>query len=170
MRLSWKYLTTRQRKPVSAKTLRRIQVTPVSPAKLFLAEFRVYVIYCIVSTLTLFPAAMLFWKIKIHGSFLIILGKLAFDYGIDFEYGVGGTAKNMESVSVITYILYFPMLIFSGAPLPYEVIEKAVAGEPEAADTVLRHYTAHTKYLSMYKGISMKTHRTDEKQNWLKPY
>ena len=36
--------------------------------------------------------------------------------------------------------------------IPFEVIEKAVAGEPEAVDTVLRHYTAHIKYLSMYKG------------------
>ncbi len=36
--------------------------------------------------------------------------------------------------------------------IPFEVIEKAVAGEPEAVDTVLQHYTAHIKYLSMYKG------------------
>ena len=36
--------------------------------------------------------------------------------------------------------------------IPFEVIEKAVAGEPEAIDAVLRHYTAHIKYLSMYKG------------------
>ena len=36
--------------------------------------------------------------------------------------------------------------------IPFEVIEKAVAGEPEAVDAVLRHYTTHIKYLSMYKG------------------
>ena len=36
--------------------------------------------------------------------------------------------------------------------IPFEVIEKAVAGEPEAVDAVLQHYTAHIKYLSMYKG------------------
>ena len=36
--------------------------------------------------------------------------------------------------------------------IPFEVIEKAVAGEPEAVEAVLRHYTAHIKYLSMYKG------------------
>ena len=36
--------------------------------------------------------------------------------------------------------------------IPFEVIEKAVAGKSEAVDAVLRHYTAHTKYLSMYKG------------------
>ncbi|MCI8771217.1 MAG: helix-turn-helix domain-containing protein [Lachnospiraceae bacterium] len=36
--------------------------------------------------------------------------------------------------------------------IPFEVIQKAVAGEPEAVDAVLRHYTAHIKYLSVYKG------------------
>ena len=36
--------------------------------------------------------------------------------------------------------------------IPFEVIQKAVAGEPEAVDTVLRYYNEHIKYLSMYKG------------------
>ena len=35
---------------------------------------------------------------------------------------IGGIAKNMKSASVITCILYFPMLIFSGATLPFEVM------------------------------------------------
>lgn len=29
--------------------------------------------------------------------------------------------------------------------IPFDVIEKAVAGEPEAIDTVLRHYTGRIK-------------------------
>ena len=47
--------------------------------------------------------------------------------------------------------------------IPFDVIEKAVAGEPEAVDAVLRHYTAHIKYLSMYKG-----HINDDIQDRLK--
>lgn len=47
--------------------------------------------------------------------------------------------------------------------IPFEVIQKAVAGEPEAIDAVLRHYTAHIKYLSMYKG-----HINDYTQDRLK--
>ena len=35
---------------------------------------------------------------------------------------VGGIAKNTKSASVIACILYFPMLIFSGATLPFEVM------------------------------------------------
>ena len=36
--------------------------------------------------------------------------------------------------------------------IPFEVIEKAVAGEPEAVETVLRHYAPRIKYLSKYQG------------------
>ena len=36
--------------------------------------------------------------------------------------------------------------------IPFEVIEKAVAGEPEAIELVLQHYSPRIKYLSKYKG------------------
>lgn len=106
------------------KILKRFQVTPISPTKLLLVEFLIYVIYCIVSMLTLFLAAMLFWKIKIHGSFLLFLGSWLLTMVSTLSIGllVGGIAKNMKSASVIACILYFPMLIFSGATLPFEVM------------------------------------------------
>lgn len=96
------------------KILKRFQATPISPAKLLLVEFLIYVIYCIVSMLTLFLAAMLFWKIKIHGSFLLFLGSWLLTVVSTLSIGllVGG----------IACILYFPMLIFSGATLPFEVM------------------------------------------------
>lgn len=53
------------------KILKRFKVTPVNPVKLLVVEFTIYVIYCVVSMLTLFLFAMLFWKIKIHGSLLL---------------------------------------------------------------------------------------------------
>ena len=34
----------------------------------------------------------------------------------------------------------------------FEVVEKAVAGEPEAVNAALQHYTARIKYLSVYRG------------------
>ena len=74
--------------------------------------------------LTLFPVAMLFWKIKIHGSILLFLGSWLLTMVSTLSIGmlVGGIAKNMKSASVIACILYFPMLIFSGATLPVEVM------------------------------------------------
>ena len=39
---------------------------------------------------------------------------------------VGGIAKNIKMAGIIASILYFPMLIFSGATLPYEVMPTAL--------------------------------------------
>jgi ABC-2 type transport system permease protein len=39
---------------------------------------------------------------------------------------VGGVAPNIKIASVIASILYFPMLISSGATLPYEVMPAAL--------------------------------------------
>ncbi len=36
--------------------------------------------------------------------------------------------------------------------VPFEIIEKAVAGEPEAVNAVLQHYRGRMKYLSIYQG------------------
>ena len=36
--------------------------------------------------------------------------------------------------------------------IPFEVIEQAVAGETEAVNRALQHYTARIKYLSIYNG------------------
>ena len=47
--------------------------------------------------------------------------------------------------------------------IPIEIIEKAVAGEAEAIDAVLRHYAGHIKYLFTYRG-----HIIDDIQDRLK--
>ncbi len=36
--------------------------------------------------------------------------------------------------------------------IPFEIIEKAVAGEPEALNAVLQYYSPRIKYLSKYRG------------------
>ena len=106
------------------KILKRFQVTPVSPAKLLVVEFMIYVIYCVVSMLTLFPVAMLLWKVKIHGSFLLFIGSWLLTMVSTLSIGllVGGISRNMKTASVIACLLYFPMLIFSGTTLPFEVM------------------------------------------------
>ena len=47
--------------------------------------------------------------------------------------------------------------------IPFEIIEKAVSGEPDAIDAVLRHYAGSIKYLSTYRG-----HINDDIQDRLK--
>lgn len=106
------------------KILKRFQVTPVSPVRLLAVEFTIYVLYCIVSMVTLMVAGTIFWNIRIYGSWAGFLGSWLLTMVSTLSIGmmVGGIAKNTKTASVIASILYFPMLIFSGATLPFEVI------------------------------------------------
>jgi ABC-2 type transport system permease protein len=106
------------------KILKRFQVTPVSPVMLLAVEFTIYVIYAAFSMLTLLPVAKLFWNVTIHGSWLAFMGSWLLTLVSTLSIGmmVGGIAKNEKSASVIACVLYFPMLIFSGATLPLEVM------------------------------------------------
>ena len=110
------------------KILKRFQVTPVSPLKLLLVELSIYVVYCIVSMITLIPAAMLIWNVRIKGSLIAFLGSWLLTMISTLSIGmmVGGVAKNSKSASVIACILFFPMLIFSGTTLPFEVMPPAM--------------------------------------------
>jgi len=96
------------------KILKRFKVTPVSPIKLLAVELFIYMIYCLVSMITLIPVAMIFWEVRIHSSWLAFLGSwlLTMITALSIGMMVGGIAKNSKSASVIASLLYFPMLIF----------------------------------------------------------
>lgn len=89
-----------------------------------LVEVTMYVIYAVISLFSLFLVATCFFGFNMRGSFgLFLLGYLLVMTSM-FSIGVmvRGIAKNPKIAGVIASALYFPMLIFSGATLPYEVM------------------------------------------------
>lgn len=108
------------------KILKRFCVTPISPALLLGVELTIYILYCVVSLLTLSVVAILFWEVKIYGSFLVFIGSWLLTMLSTLSIGmmVGGLAKNAKQAGVIASVLYFPMLVFSGTTLPIEVMPK----------------------------------------------
>ena len=105
------------------KILKRFRVTPVSPVFILGVELSMYVVYCAVSLVTLWAAALL-WGVRLHGSLLAFLGCWALTMLSTLSIGmlVGGVAKDTKQAGVIASILYFPMLVFSGTTLPLEVM------------------------------------------------
>ncbi len=105
------------------KVLKRLWVTPASPALLLGVELALYVFYCAASLVTLWVAAFI-WKVKIRGSALTFFGSWLITMFSTLSVGmfVGGIAKNSKQASVIASVLYFPMLVFSGVTLPMEVM------------------------------------------------
>ena len=106
------------------KILKRFQVTPISPGMILAVHLCIYTLYAFASVVTLWLVAKIFWNFHIRGSIILFLVGWVFVLLSIFSIGmlVGGIAKNSKAASVIASILYFPMLVFSGATLPYEVM------------------------------------------------
>ena len=108
----------------SKHILKRFKVTPVDPIVILLVEVTIYALYSLVSMSSLFLVAKLFFKFNMQGNiFNFILGWLLVMISM-FSIGimVGGISKDSKIAGVIASVLYFPMLIFSGATIPYEVM------------------------------------------------
>ncbi|MDA7026812.1 ABC transporter permease [Bacillus sp. CLL-7-23] len=112
----------------SKKILKRFKVTPVTPVMLLLVQLVIYTLYAVASLLLLYLAASIFFNFQLRGSwinffagyFLVILS--IFSIGMM----LGGLAPHPKLASVLASLLYFPMLIFSGATLPYEVMPETL--------------------------------------------
>ncbi len=108
------------------KILKKYKVTPVSPVMLLTVQFCIYAIYSLVSLISLYVLGKLFFNLEINGSiFFFLLGYFLVMFSI-FSIGlmVGGVAKDSKQAGAIASLLYFPMIIFSGTTLPYEVMPK----------------------------------------------
>lgn len=112
----------------SRKILKRFKVTPVSPAMILAVQVAIYTIYSVASLILLYIVSALFFGFHMGGSMIAFLGGYLLVMLSIFSIGmmVGGISPNSQTASVIASLLYFPMLIFSGATLPYEVMPSAL--------------------------------------------
>lgn len=99
------------------KILKRFQVTPTSPALILAVHVVIYALYSIVSLILVYLAATLFFGYQLRGSWPMFLLAFLMVMISMFSIGilVGGVAPNIKIASTIASLLYFPMLIFSGA-------------------------------------------------------
>ena len=108
----------------SRKILKRFQVTPIRPALLLLVQVVIYALYAVASLLSLWLAGTVFFGMQLRGSLPIFLCGYLLVMCSMFSVGmaVGGVSPDTKTASVIACVLYFPMLLFSGATLPYEIL------------------------------------------------
>jgi ABC-2 type transport system permease protein len=109
------------------KILKRFMVTPVSPGVLLLVQFLLNLLMSIVSLISIFLICRIFWGYRMAGnvglfliSYLLVLVSI---YSLGMM--LASLARNMQTANLLCTILYFPMLFFSGATIPYEIMPKA---------------------------------------------
>ena len=106
------------------KILKRYQVTPASPALLLAVQTAVYTVYSLASLVLVYAAAVLFFGARFPGSAAAYLAVFLFVMLVIFSIGmmIGGIAPDVRTAGMWASILYFPMLVLSGATLPYETM------------------------------------------------
>ncbi|MPN51291.1 hypothetical protein SDC9_198934 [bioreactor metagenome] len=109
----------------------------------------IYALYSVLSLLLVYGTAAVFFGYQLRGSWLQFLGAYFLVMLSMFSIGllVGGVAPDIRTASVLASILYFPMLIFSGATLPYEVMPSALQ---KAADLL-----PLTQGIKLLKAVSL---------------
>ena len=106
------------------KILKRLRVTPAGPVLILMVQAVIYALYAAVSLILVYLTAAVFFGVSFTGSVPLFLLYYVLVMLSMFSIGmmVGGIAPNSKMAGLIASLLYFPMLIFSGATLPYEVM------------------------------------------------
>ena len=105
--------------------LRRMYCSPCSPARLLACDVICSGVMAVLSTLILTAAAVVFGY-RMPGSVFVYIALWLLTMISMFSIGlmVASLCRTTKSMNVATSLLYFPMLLFSGATIPAEVFPK----------------------------------------------
>ena len=103
--------------------LRRMFCSPCSPARLLFCDTLCSGVMAACSTLILTIAAVVFFGYRMQGNVLVYIALWLLTTISMFSIGlmVASLCRTTKSMNVATSLLYFPMLLFSGATIPSEV-------------------------------------------------
>ena len=113
--------------------LRRMYCSPCSPARLLACDTICSGVIAALSTLILTIAAVVFFGYRMQGNVFAYIAVWVLTMISMFSIGlmVASLCRTTKSMNVATSLLYFPMLLFSGATIPAEVFPgalRAIAG------------------------------------------
>ena len=107
----------------SQGVLKRMYCSPCSPARLLACDTIASGVMAVISTMILTIAAVVFFGYRMSGNILVYMAAWLLTMVSMFSIGlmVASLCRTTKSMNVVTSLLYFPMLLFSGATIPAEV-------------------------------------------------
>lgn len=108
--------------------LRRLYCSPCSPGRILACDTIASGVMAVISTLILTVAAVLIFGYRMEGNCIIYIGGWLLTMMSMFSIGlmIASLCKTVKSMNVVTSIVYFPMLFFSGATIPAEVFPQGL--------------------------------------------
>jgi ABC-2 type transport system permease protein len=120
--------------PISSATrresgvLRRFSATPLRPFTYFLTDVLVPFLMTLLGILLLFLVGTVVYRVRFEGSLFSLLAGISLGACAFFSlgYALVGLIPNARAVVVIGNVVLYPMMIFSGAMVPLEVMPETV--------------------------------------------
>ena len=112
----------------SQGVLKRIYCSPCSPARLLACDTIACGVMAVISTLIVTLAAVGFFGYRMEGSVIVYAGIWLLTMCSMFSIGlmVASLCRTTKSMNVATTLIYFPMLLLSGATVPVEIFPDAL--------------------------------------------
>jgi ABC-2 type transport system permease protein len=110
------------------KVFKRLRATPASPAMLLGAQALVQCAYVAVSALAVFLLARFAFGVAVEGGAARFVATFLLVQFSTFGIGllIGSLAPSMKVANAVTSLLYFPMILLSGATIPFEILPRGV--------------------------------------------
>jgi ABC-2 type transport system permease protein len=109
------------------KVLKRIRVTPASPAVLLFSQIVVQSVYVLVSSGAVYLVASLAFGVRIArpGDFALCFLLVAVStFGLGLV--IASLCPNMKVASAVASLAYFPTVFLSGATVPFEILPRGL--------------------------------------------
>lgn len=108
--------------------LKRMYCSPCSPVRLLVCDTIASGMMAVLSTLLLSVAAVVFFGYRMSGNVLAYMAVWLLTMLAMFSIGlmIASLCRTTKSMNVVTSLVYFPMLLFSGATIPAEVFPKGL--------------------------------------------
>lgn len=131
------------------KVLKQYMVTPVSPARLLIVQCLVNFIMSLISLVLLFGISTAFWGFEMRGSWGLFLASYLLVTAAIYSLGmvIASLAPDIKTSNLLCMLFYFPMLLFSGATVPYEIM-------PQSAQRIM-DFLPLTQGIKLLKSTSL---------------
>ncbi len=110
------------------KILKRLYCSPASPAGLLAADTLCSGVMSAISAILVAASTVVVFGYRMEGNLIVFMGAWLLTLISMFSIGLLAAAlcRTTKSLNIATSILYFPMLFFSGATIPYELFPKGL--------------------------------------------
>ena len=129
--------------------LKHLYCSPCSPVWILGADTLCSAVMAGLSAILVALTAILFFGYRMEGNILLFIGTWLLTLISMFSIGllIDGLCRTTKSLNVVTSLVYFPMLLLSGATIPYELLPRGLQAVANVIPLGLG--------IKLMKGISM---------------